>query len=59
LRAWITRQEKHVVSGFQKVPVFFRYFTCEGIKGHVKFYDDIYGEDKLLSEKYFAGKSVN
>ncbi|HVM89639.1 MAG TPA: L,D-transpeptidase family protein [Puia sp.] len=59
LRAWIKRQEKHVVSGFQRVPVFFRYFTCEGKNGHVKFYDDIYGEDKFLREKYFAGKSVN
>jgi murein L,D-transpeptidase YcbB/YkuD len=59
LRAWIKRQEKHVVSGFQRVPVYFRYFTCEGKNGHVKFYDDIYAEDKLLREKYFAGKSVN
>lgn len=59
LRAWIKRQEKHVVSGFQKVPVFFRYFTCEGKNGHVKFYDDIYAEDKILREKYFAGKSIN
>ncbi|MBS1947842.1 MAG: L,D-transpeptidase family protein [Bacteroidetes bacterium] len=59
LRAWIKRQEKHVVSGFQKVPVFFRYYTCEGKNGHVKFYDDIYGEDKFLREKYFAGKTVN
>jgi murein L,D-transpeptidase YcbB/YkuD len=59
LRAWIKRQEKHVVSGFQRVPLFFRYFTCEGKNGHVKFYDDIYGEDKFLREKYFAGKSVN
>jgi murein L,D-transpeptidase YcbB/YkuD len=58
LRAWIKRQEKHVVSGFHKVPVFFRYFTCEGKKGHLRFYDDIYGEDKFLREKYFADKAV-
>ena len=59
LRAWIKRQEKHTISGFQRVPVFFRYFTCEGKNGQIKFYDDIYAEDKLLREKYFAGKSVN
>ena len=59
LRAWIKRQEKHVISGFQRVPVYIRYFTCEGKKGHLVFYDDIYGEDKFLREKYFAGKSVN
>ncbi|SRR5579871_321220 len=59
LRAWIKRQEKHVVSGFQKVPVFIRYFDCEGKNGRIKFYDDIYDEDKFLCEKYFANKSVN
>ena len=59
LRAWIKRQEKHVVSGFHKVPVFFRYFTCEGKNGHLRFFDDIYDEDKFLREKYFAGKTVN
>jgi L,D-transpeptidase YcbB len=59
LRAWIKRQEKHVVSGFQRVPVFLRYFDCEGKNGHIRFYDDIYDEDKFLYEKYFADKSVN
>jgi murein L,D-transpeptidase YcbB/YkuD len=59
LRAWIKRQEKHVVSGFQRVPIFFRYFDVEGKSGHLRFYDDIYDEDKFLREKYFADKGVN
>ncbi|MBS1667389.1 MAG: L,D-transpeptidase family protein [Bacteroidetes bacterium] len=59
LRAWIKRQEKHTVGGFARVPVYFRYFTCEGKNGRVKFYDDVYAEDKILREKYFADKSVN
>lgn len=54
LASWIVRQEKHVVSGFKKVPLFIRYFTCEGSDGRMKFYDDIYGEDKILTEKYFS-----
>lgn len=58
LASWIVRQEKHVVSGFKKVPLFIKYFTCEGSYGKVKFYDDIYGEDKILAEKYFS-KSIN
>ena len=58
LRAWIKRQEKHVVSGFQRVPVFLRYFDCVGVNGRIKFYDDIYEEDKFLREKYFSDKSV-
>ena len=58
LRAWIARQEKHVVSGFTKVPVFIRYFSCEGKDGRIKFYDDIYEEDRYLTEKYFGDKTV-
>lgn len=59
LRSWINRQEKHVVFGFRRIPIFIRYFTCEGSDGKVKFYDDIYGEDKILRQRYFADKSIN
>lgn len=58
LRSWIGRQEKHVVSGFTKVPIFIRYFSCEGKNGKLKIYEDIYGEDKLLKERYFADKTI-
>lgn len=58
LASWIARQEKHVVSGFRKVPLFIRYFTCEGKDGRISFYDDIYAQDKALTEKYFS-KSIN
>lgn len=57
LARWIVRQEKHVVSGFKKVPVYIRYFTCAGKYGRMRFYDDIYGEDRILTRKYFD-KSV-
>ncbi len=56
LKSWLKRQEKKVVSGFPKVPVFIRYFTCDGTDGKVKFYEDIYGDDQLLINKYFANK---
>ena len=58
LASWIVRQEKHVVSGFKKVPLFIRYFTCESRYGRIRFYEDIYGEDKILAEKYFS-KYIN
>lgn len=57
LTTWIVNQEKHVVTGFKKLPLFIRYFTCVGINGNLKFYDDVYAEDKMLAEKYFA-KSI-
>lgn len=59
LASWITRQEKHIISGFAKLPIYIRYFTCEGNEGKITFYDDIYAEDKMLKEKYFFDKSIN
>ncbi len=58
LKSWISRQEKHIVSGFPRVPVYIRYFSCEGIRGRLKFYPDIYGEDRLLRNRYFADKQI-
>jgi len=58
LRNWIARREKHTVYGFRKVPIFIRYYTCETKNGKIKFYDDVYGEDQLLSERYFANKTL-
>jgi murein L,D-transpeptidase YcbB/YkuD len=59
LKAWIQRQEKHTVYGFARVPIFLRYFTVEGKKGQILFHDDIYGEDKQLRNRYFAGKPIS
>ena len=59
LKNWISRQEKHVVHGFPRVPIYIRYFTTDVRDGKLKFYDDIYGEDKMLRERYFSDKSIN
>jgi murein L,D-transpeptidase YcbB/YkuD len=53
---WIERKEKHSIPVKSKLPVYIRYFTCEGKPGGITFYDDIYGEDKRLRERYFALK---
>jgi murein L,D-transpeptidase YcbB/YkuD len=56
LKNWLERKEKHTTLVRNRIPLFIRYFTCEGRNGKVVFYDDIYGEDKILRERYFAGK---
>jgi len=56
LTTWLQRKEKHTVPVRKKLPLFIRYFTCEGKNGKIVFYDDMYGEDKALQEKFFAGK---
>lgn len=60
LRNWLRKKEKHNIQVRKKMPVFIRYFTCEGKNGDIVFYDDVYGEDRYLREKYYlpagAGK---
>jgi murein L,D-transpeptidase YcbB/YkuD len=51
---WIERKERHVVGIRKRLPVFIRYFGVEDVNGVIKFYDDIYGDDKRLRERYFA-----
>ncbi len=36
------------------VYLYITYFSCEGKDGKIKFYEDIYGDDKALREKYFS-----
>lgn len=56
IKNWIASKERHRIDIKNHIPLFIRYFTCEGINGQVKFYNDIYGEDMMLIEKYFARK---
>ncbi|MBP6286077.1 MAG: L,D-transpeptidase family protein [Ferruginibacter sp.] len=56
IRNWIAKKDRRRIDVKNQVPLFIRYFSCEGKDGKIKFYDDIYGEDKLLMEKYFAKK---
>ena len=53
---WLVKKEKHFIPVKFRIPLFIRYFTCEGKDGRIVFYDDIYDEDSRLREKYFAGK---
>ncbi len=56
LNNWLARKEKHSIGIRKRVPVFIRYFTCEAGRDGISFYDDIYGEDRQLAARYFAGK---
>lgn len=56
IKNWIANKERHRIDVKNHIPLFIRYFTCEGKNGKIQFYDDIYGEDKLLMEKYFTTK---
>ncbi len=57
IKAWIDSKINKRIAVKNKVFLFIRYFTCEAKNGKIKFYDDIYGEDKFIREKYFADKN--
>jgi L,D-transpeptidase YcbB len=54
IKHWIAAKERHQVSVQNQIPLYVRYFSVEGRKGVLKFYEDIYGEDRQLIEKYFS-----
>jgi murein L,D-transpeptidase YcbB/YkuD len=56
LNSWLKQKVKRSLTIRNKLPVYIRYFTCEGGDNGITFYDDMYGEDKLIREKYFARK---
>ncbi|HUR67232.1 MAG TPA: L,D-transpeptidase family protein [Chitinophagaceae bacterium] len=56
MKTWLKNKEKHQIAVRNRMPVYIRYITCEGKDGGVVFYDDVYGEDRFLKEKYFALK---
>jgi len=58
IRNWVAHKERHRIDVKNQIPLFIRYFSCEGKDGKVIFYDDIYGEDRVLREKYFANKQL-
>jgi L,D-transpeptidase YcbB len=56
IKNWIANKEHRHIDVTSKLSLFIRYFSCEGKDGKIKFYDDIYGEDKAMREKYFADR---
>ena len=56
VRNWIANKERHKIDVKNRIPLFIRYFGCEYVNGTIRFYDDIYGDDRALAQKYFSGK---
>ncbi len=56
VQKWLTKKEKHFIPVRNRIPLFIRYFTCEGKNGKIIFYTDIYNEDRMLGDRYFAKK---
>jgi len=53
---WLAIKEKHSIPLRKRIPVYIRYFTCEANDGRIRFFEDIYEEDKKMVELLFANK---
>ena len=56
IKTWLTNKEHKRIAVKNKVSLFILYFSCEAKNGRIKFFDDIYGDDKVMRDKYFADK---
>ncbi|MEO8110793.1 MAG: L,D-transpeptidase family protein [Ginsengibacter sp.] len=56
IKTWIANKNRKQIMLKSKFPLYIKYFTCEAKNGKLIFYDDIYNEDKMYAEKYFANK---
>jgi L,D-transpeptidase YcbB len=55
---WLALKEKHLIPVRRRLPLFIRYFTCVAENGDLRFYDDVYDEDrKLINQFYNPNKS--
>ena len=53
---WMAEKRNRRVVVKNKMPLFITYYTCELQNGKIKFFDDIYFDDRDLKQKYFANK---
>lgn len=56
LNKWLAVKKKKMVRINQQLPLFIRYFTCEGQHGKLVLHDDIYEDDKRYRQTVFVSK---
>ena len=58
INTWLVNKVRKRIIIENRLPLFIRYFTCEGKDRKIIFYEDIYGEDKSLADKFFGDKKL-
>lgn len=53
MNSWLAQKIKRTIPLRNRMPLFIRYYTCEVKEGSVQFYEDVYGDDRRLRERYF------
>jgi len=58
INTWINNKSRKRIMVKKRVPLYIKYFTCEGKNDEIVFYDDVYNEDQQLAMKYFFDKQL-
>lgn len=56
LHRYMAKKKNMALLMENKVPIYIRYFGCEAQNGKITFFDDIYNDDKMIIDQYFAKK---
>ena len=56
IKNWLANKERKRIGVKHGIPLFIVYFSCEAKGNKIKFHEDMYGDDKLMREKYFSDK---
>ncbi len=56
IKTWLANKDRKRIIVKNRLPLYIEYFTCEAKNNKLVFYDDIYNDDQMLAEKYFANK---
>jgi murein L,D-transpeptidase YcbB/YkuD len=56
IKTWLANKDRKRIIVKNRLPLFIEYFTCEAKNDKLVFYKDIYNDDRMLADKYFANK---
>jgi len=56
IKTWLANKDRKRIIVKNRLPLFIEYFTCKAKNDKLVFYEDIYNDDRMLAEKYFANK---
>ena len=56
IKNWIANKDRKTIMVKKRLPLYIEYFSCEAKDDKIVVYHDVYNEDNVLEEKYFANK---
>ena len=56
IKTWLAKKDRKRIFVRNRLPLYIVYYTCIAKNDKLIIYDDVYNEDRMLAEKYFANK---